>query len=182
MLNRAIRHLKVAMIQTVHEESSLAKDLLSNTDWQTLSNIRNFLQGFYDTTKATEGRQATLDRVLPSLDFLVARFEKAIEVYEASNDQFIMSSLQAGWSKILKYWNRTERSPVYIAAIVLDPTLKWSYFDDWDPEWQPQMRQKMTLFWESTYRPSALAHERAYQEAPTNNEFDLWMQRRRGTV
>ena len=70
-------------------------------------------------------------------------------------------SLYAGWTKILKYWNRTERSPVYIAVIVLDPTLKWSYFDDWDPEWQPYMHQNIKQFWE-IYKPIVLAREEAF--------------------
>lgn len=43
MLHRAINHLKTAILQTVHEEPSLAKDALSFSDWQTLINIRDFL-------------------------------------------------------------------------------------------------------------------------------------------
>lgn len=60
--------------------------------------------------------------------------------------------------------------------------MKWSYFEDWDPEWQPQMRQKMKNFWELLYRPTTLAHTRIHEEVATNNEFLIWMQRRRGTV
>ena len=180
MLDQAITHLKTPILQTVHEEPGLAKDFLSHTDWLTLTNIRDFLQAFYHTTKATEGRRATLDMVLPSLDFLALRFEQAIEKYEAIQDQFMISCLQAGWSKILKYWHRTDRSSVYIAAIVLDPTLKWSYFDDWDPNWQPAMRHQMRAFWK-TYRPHTITQERPQQRVATN-KFTLWMQQRRSTV
>ena len=102
MLDRAIQ-LKTPLIQTVHEELALAKDALSPTDWRTLSNICAFLQGFYDTIKATEGRRVILDKVLPSLDFMAIKFENAITTYEAQNDQFMISSLHTGWTKILKY-------------------------------------------------------------------------------
>ena len=62
--------------------------------------------------------------VLPSLDFIALRFEEVLAKYEAEGNRFMVLSLGIGWTKVLKYWNRTERSPVYIAAIVLDPTLK----------------------------------------------------------
>lgn len=155
MLNRAIHHLKTPILQTIHEEAGLAKDNLSHTEWQSLTNIRDFLKGFYDTTKATEGRKATLDKLLPSLDFMAMKFESAIDRFRDDQDLFMVSRLHAGWTKVLKYRNRAERAPVYIAAIVLDPTLKWSYFDDWEVDWQPRMRQNLRDLWE-TYRPSTI--------------------------
>lgn len=60
--------LKTAIIQTVHEETSLAQDSLSYTEWLNLIHIRDFLQAFYHTTKATKGKRVTLDLVLPSPD------------------------------------------------------------------------------------------------------------------
>jgi len=101
MLERAIHQLKTPLIQTITENKGLNKDSLTSSDWRTLTKIRDFLQGFYDTTKATEGRKATLDKVLPSLDFMVIKFEQAIKTY--ADDLFMSKYLQAGWSKILKY-------------------------------------------------------------------------------
>ena len=180
MIDRAIRYLKSSIIQTVYETPALSKDALAHNDWHTLTNVRDFLQAFYDTTKATEGRKATLEMVLPSLDFMIIRLEEAKTTYQ--HDQFMVSSIQAGWTKALKYWNHTERSPVYIAAIVLDPTLKWSYFESWKPEWQPNIRQKLQAFWENHYRPSAIARDQAHHEINTNNQFLQWLQSRRGSV
>ena len=183
MLDRAMKKLKIPLQRICAEESGLAQDILSPDDWQTLSNIRDFLQAFYDTTKATEGRKATLDRVLPSLDFMVSRIEEAADTYE--NDEFMRRSLHAAYTKILLYWNKQERSPVYIAAIVLDPTLKWSYFDEWEPEWRPNMKRQMREFWE-TYKPSTVTSMAREQANPTTstttNEFLLWMKRRKAIV
>ncbi len=179
MLNRAINHLKTPILQTIHEEIGLAKDNLSHTEWQSLTHIRDFLKGFYDTTKATKGRKATLDKVLPSLDFMAMKFEVAIKQFRDNDDVFIVSRLHAGYSKVLKYWNRAERAPVYIAAIVLDPTLKWAYFDDWNPDWQPRMREKLKHLWETSYRPSYIVQTNPPRQQITNNEYILWMQQRR---
>ena len=54
------------------------------------------------------------------MDFLANTFEESIE--EFADHVFMRESLQTGLTKLLKYWNKTERSPAYIAAIVLDPT------------------------------------------------------------
>ena len=63
--------------------------------------FREFWEAFYDATKATEGRGATLDRVLPTMDFLADHFERAIE--EFAYHDFMRESLHAGLIKLLKY-------------------------------------------------------------------------------
>ncbi len=179
MLDRAIR-LKAALVQTVHNEDALAKDSLSSTDWRTLSQIRDFLQGFYDTTKATEGRQATLDQVLPSLNFIVLKFERALFTYR--DHPFMKSSLHTGWTKALKYWNKTDRAPPYIAAIALNPTIKWTYFDKWEEEWRPHMKEQMRLFWETTYRSTNVtAPQPVERQLNTNNEYLQYLEDLRAT-
>ena len=101
MLNRVTQRLKAAIIAVTNKESNLATDLLSAEDWRTLNYIRDFLQAFHDATKATKGHTATLKRVLPTMDFLVKHFEKAIKKFARHN--FIRESLQAGLTKLLKY-------------------------------------------------------------------------------
>jgi hypothetical protein len=74
---------------------------------------------FYDATVATEGHTATIDKVLPTIDFLLEQFETAKETY--ANDLFMGPCCNSGWAKLNKYYSLTERSPVYIAALVLSP-------------------------------------------------------------
>ena len=150
MLDWAIKKIKAAIIVVSNEEPELSTDLLSAEEWKTLGHIRDFLQAFHDATKATEGRATTLDGVLPSMDFLCAHFENAIEEY--AHHDFMRESLHAGLIKLLKYWNKTERAPAYIAAIVLNPRKKWKYFKRWNSEWQLDMEAIMKKFWETTYR------------------------------
>lgn len=171
MLDWAIRKIKGAIITLTNEDPALKDDVLSAKDWIDLAYIRDFLQGFHDATKMTESLGATLDRVLPTMDFLIERFESAATQFMEHHE--LSESIQTGYTKMLKYWNKTERAPVYIAAIVLDPTIKYTYFDDWDPEWYPYMKQDLKAFWEDIYRSSTgLANRSA--EAPTiqtDNEF-----------
>src|SRR5205809_7106175 len=59
----------------------LAEDRLSYDDWDILQHICTFLQAFYDATKATEGHKPTIDKVLPTMDFLLEHFETAATAY-----------------------------------------------------------------------------------------------------
>lgn len=64
--------------------------------------------------------------------------------------------VNSGWAKLDKYYTKTEETPVYIAAVVLDPTQKWAYFEEhWDihPDWQADWRVKVEAFWTQFYRP-----------------------------
>ena len=85
-------------------------------------------------------------------------------------------SVQSGFIKLLKYWNKTDQSPAYIAAVVLDPTVNWTYFESWDPTWEPDMKAKLRDYWESTYRaPISLVDDRSPTHTSTiedtNNEY-----------
>ncbi len=181
MLDWALRKLKKAIIHVTSEEPELAKDVLTAEEWKTLGHISDFLRNFYDATKATEGHKATLNRVLPTMDFLANIFEEAIE--EFADHDFMRESLQTGFTKLLKYWNKTERSPAYIAAIVLDPTVKWTYFEDWDPTWQPNMEATMKEFWETKYRSStglSTYNTTDPTTTKTDNKFLQWMNKKKG--
>jgi hypothetical protein len=90
-----------------------------------LQKIQDFLLFFYDATSVTEGCSATIDSVLPKMDFLLERFETAKCTY--INDPFMSPCCNSGWAKLDKYYSLTERSPVYIAALVLSLQWKWDY-------------------------------------------------------
>lgn len=89
--------------------------------------MRDFLKDFHDATKFIEGREATINRVLFMLNFLMQKFE-----FESFNYEFDFSmilSIDSGYKKLQKYWNIIiSRNSIYIAAIVLDFRHKWSYF------------------------------------------------------
>lgn len=95
--------------------------------------IRNFFWNFYDATKATKRRQATINMVIPTIDFLLEIFEERVEKYQY--DEYISIGINLGWKKMTKYYQKANQAPAYIAAIVLDPTKKLTYFQDWEPEW-----------------------------------------------
>ena len=147
-------------------------------DWRTLDNVRDFLRAFYYATKEIEDRHDNLSLVVRTMEILAQNFEKAVE--EFTGNDFMRESLHAGYTKLLRYWNKTERSPAYVAATVLDSTRESKYFKRWYPDLQPDMEATTKEFWETTYRsPTDLSSSMSTPTpsamiAHSNNGFLLW--------
>ena len=79
MLDWVIKRLKLAIIAVINKESNLAKNILTAKKWKILNYIRDFLRRFYFAIKITKDYAVTLERVLFIMNFLVNRFETAIQ-------------------------------------------------------------------------------------------------------
>lgn len=150
MLDWSISKIYSAIVAFCAEEDELKDDLLTPADWRNLQAIRDFLQCFYDATKALEGRKVTLEHFLPSLEFLIHEFEKAIEQH--AGNHFMLGCLDAGYSKLMKYFNKAERNPAYIAAVVLNPKIRWALFNQWSEKDRRRAREALFDLWRTEYR------------------------------
>ena len=55
-----------------------------------------------------------------------------------------------------KYYNMTDESPVYVAAIILDPNAKWKYIENNQKvDWVPNAKDMMEKLW-NEYKPPDL--------------------------
>jgi hypothetical protein len=61
-----------------------SQDMLTKEDWQYLEKIHAFLKALVDVTAWVEGREATLERVLPTMEFILDHFEKGKVVHYSS--------------------------------------------------------------------------------------------------
>ena len=78
---------------------------------------------------ATQSSLATLENCLPAMDYLLGLFEEAKVKYR--DDPFMASRVNSAWSKLDKYYSKTNDSAAYIAALVLDPcvTARTTHYD-----------------------------------------------------
>ncbi len=54
------------------------------------------------------------------------------------------AALEAAWKKLDKYYNLTDKSTVYVIATMLDPRMKYKYFErNWRADWLMEVKQKM---------------------------------------
>ena len=88
---------------------------------------------------ATQSSSTTLENCLPAMDYLLGLFKEAKVRYR--DDLFMASRVNSAWSKLDKYYTKTNDSTAYIAALVLDPCIKWEYITStWQPEWIPDAK------------------------------------------
>jgi hypothetical protein len=130
----------------------LKKDQLTDDEWSTIRRIKEFLEKLKMATKACESHQSTLDLVIPSMDYILAQFEKG---KDENQDDRMGPMFNSGWAKMDKYYRLSDSTPVYVAAVVLHPQRKWRHIQKhWDPQWQEAARVQMKEFWEKSYKPS----------------------------
>jgi hypothetical protein len=123
-------------------------------------------QVFYHATLVTEGHSATTERVLSTIEFLLEMLEAAKVAF--AEDSYMRPSINASWSKLDKYYSLTERSPAYIAAIVLTPSQKWTWIEDnWEKEWISITKAQLQEFWNTQYKPIQRA------VLPTRKGYDI---------
>jgi hypothetical protein len=59
------------------------------------------------------------------MDYILKKFEQCKERYKG--DKTLASMFNSKWAKMEKYYALTDESLAYIAALILDPNLKWKY-------------------------------------------------------
>jgi hypothetical protein len=86
------------------------------------------------------------------------------------------SRVNSAWSKLDKYYTKTNESTAYIAALVLDPRLKWEYISStWQPEWVTDDKTLVIQLWKK-YHPSSSDSTTIFTIAkePDQNAFITW--------
>ncbi|EXU94461.1 hAT family dimerization domain protein, partial [Metarhizium robertsii] len=126
MIHKALK-LRKGIIQWSSSRKSAQEDCLTHDEWRELFNYKNFLLPFWQATKAAEGDRASLQSVQLSMDYLADHYAKATEFYKdnASTKARILTSHLI----FDKYYNITDRAPLYAASILLHPSLRRSYLD-----------------------------------------------------
>lgn len=162
----------------LHQKEYIQKDKLSANDWVLLQKICEFLEYVRRLLLELEGHSATLNLVLPAMDMILAHYQKWMEDY--AGHIHLEPMLKAGWRKMNKYLKLTSDTPAYIAAIVLDPALKFEYIDiNWTPEDAALSKDMMRKFWQDHYRPTAPIASSAAQSPANDGHFHgvLWQRR-----
>ena len=101
-------------------------------------------------TKGTEGEESSLDDMLMSMDFLIEHFKLQKEKHK--NNPQMTTRILASWFKFDKYYQLTDDSPIYAAAVLLNPALRRAYLD------------------------SAWSHQTAYIEPAVEQAREMWTQ------
>ena len=165
----------------IDENPSLEQDRIERHEWKLLEKIKEILTEFVIATKATEGQADRLTKVLSSIDFLLDQYKQALQ--ENQTNRVLSSMIRIGWEKLDKYFSATDRAPVYLAAVVLNPKFKWRYFENkWEAAWVVTAKNRLRNHWlgylELTHQGGDRVEERVGPEEcdrKANNIFEQWM-------
>lgn len=87
------------------------------------------LETFYAATMMVQGHAAVLTDWFTTMHHLFTEiYNWKLEAEEILNDMYLTTSLTSAWNKVEKYYKLADETPVYYAAVVLDPRLKMHYF------------------------------------------------------
>ena len=159
-------------LQYIDEDCRL--DELSDDDWELLRHIQAFLESIAQTTKALESNKTTLDTVLPEMDFILSKFEDG--KLEFKEHPQLSKMFNSGWSKLDKYYQLTSETPVYTAAMVLNPRHKWQFVErNWQKKkWIKDSKRMMQEYW-NAYKPQTEDIQSILPAPKTTNEFLMFL-------
>lgn len=139
-LRRAIELYQSRWQKPKHDPAhrDLTKDFLNAADWAELERFRDFLKPFYILTKTMEGNASKLGaegghgavwETLKTMDYLFVKFKQAAEETQFEEPSHFKSGIDCGWTKLEDYYLKTDRTPVYRAALALHPSYGYDYFE-----------------------------------------------------
>ena len=120
----------------VHRD--LTKDFLSAADWAERERFHSFLKPFYVLTKTMEGNanrpgaeggHGAVWETIKTINYLFVKFKQAAEATRFEEPSHFKSGIDCGWAKLEDYYLKTERTPVYRAALALHPSYGYDYFE-----------------------------------------------------
>ncbi|KAJ3453656.1 hypothetical protein MRS44_017903 [Fusarium solani] len=170
------------------QEPALQGDVLTSSDWVTLAETHKFLEPFHDATMANEGMGDSISDVLPTMDYLLHHIEAA---KKATTLPHLATMMETAWAKLADYYELTEDSPVYSAATVLHPSLKWAYMEKtWEDrnEWIEKAKARVGELWREIYKSttsSCPVFRPSSAQGPSTgrpNGYKVWMKEQKATI
>jgi hypothetical protein len=115
------------------------------------------------------------------MDFILDKYEKGKEQFK--DHPMLSKMFNSGWSKLDKYYQKTEETAVYVAALVLNPRYKWAYINkNWaKKQWITRAQKMMQELWE-VYKPRDTDITPTQPEPKTTNEFLLFLDEQGGDM
>ena len=140
-----------------------SSDILSEADWEELAIFKDLLDPFYRLSMRLQGNSKTGTHgaaweSLVCIDIIKEHLKRAkTEYIRSRNSGFLVTAINTALNLAQKYFKLISETPVYSAALLLNPTQKWDYFESkWqDPERKNQAdeyRENLQDVWSRQYK------------------------------
>ena len=154
-----------------HDDGSLSQDTLTSDDWHTLTELMDILKPFEEATmelqsRGERGGYGAAWEVIPTIYHLLmtTRQKRNHRIGEAaghganSEDNFIIRALTDCIAKLEKYLGLLQQSPIYTAAMVMHPHIKWAFTSQKIPETLGPAQIAVQQIWDEFYKNGDSSH------------------------
>jgi hypothetical protein len=149
MLERAVRLREAIEIYCAIYHDDLVDDILTADDWSEITELLELLLPLRECSIAVQASgkdliHGSLFESLQAMDFLLTKLEELKQRHQYKEDTHIKASINLGWKKLNKYYELTDKTPAYRAAIAIHPHFKLRWFKEhWKqhPEWIPAAKK-----------------------------------------
>ncbi|KAG4275412.1 hypothetical protein FPRO04_14385 [Fusarium proliferatum] len=140
-------------------QSELQDDILLASEWEFIERTHRFLQPFASATLLAEGARSTLSQSLSIMDVLLRQYEKYKELYSSkeNHDPHMVHCIDMGWFVLNKYYTLSDQTPVYAAALLLDPSKRRKYIErNWQESWHAPAITAAQQIWLDEYNAAPI--------------------------
>lgn len=105
-----------------------------------------------------QGGHGAVWETLKTMDYLFIKFKQAAEDTQLEEASHFKSGIDCGWAKLEEYYVKTDRTPVYRAALALHPSYGYDYFErHWKetmnkPQWYSDMKSAVEELFSEYWR------------------------------
>ena len=142
------------------EERLAESDVLSGDDWDELKEVSEILKPFAVVTHrleghAEQGTHGSLWEVLPCIEYLFSHLlEVRVALEPLPHRKFMLNAVNLATLKLEQYYAKTDESVAVIAALIMNPTIKWTYLKRrWtgtmEKKWLETAQRKVQDLWDS---------------------------------
>lgn len=125
-------------------------------------------------TQLVEGRYATLDRTLFTMDVLHKHYTQALN--KCKDNHSLRSCNAPSWAIFGKYYQLRDESPAYCAAMILHPSRRSAHIKKSSPKARHKpFFEAVKMYWEDHYHgpPIATSTPGLHDESQPPDEHDL---------
>ncbi|KAJ3454778.1 hypothetical protein MRS44_013378 [Fusarium solani] len=140
-------------------DTELQDDILLASEWEFIERTHRFLQPFASATLLAEGARSTLSQSLSIMDVLLRQYEKYKELYSSkeNHDPNMVHCIDMGWFVLNKYYTLSDQTPVYAAALLLDPSKRRKYIErNWQESWHAPAIAAAQQIWLDEYNAAPI--------------------------
>lgn len=125
-------------------------------DWTMLEQVYAFLKPFHEATVQTEGDHVTLDKVLFVMDMIRCHLSETEMDYRGKDIHF-HAAVTTCWHAFNKWYEATDNTPHYAAAVLLHPGCRQAYMKNfWPRKWQSVAVANARKLWLEEYKRCAV--------------------------